>query len=160
MRNVVFDIDGCIADCSHRLHFILREGKKDWPSFDAGIPLDTPIRNMIRLSQVLYNSNYTIMLLTGRNERTRVATADWLHKHGIHYDQLEMRGLNDHRPAGQIKLERLTQLGWAPESVLSVFEDEPKTIRLLREHGYHVCAVDEWEGGYQEVTGGRDDNDE
>ena len=41
---IVCDIDGTIANLSHRLHFIQPEegGKKDWDSFFAGVSDDEP----------------------------------------------------------------------------------------------------------------------
>jgi len=76
----------------------------------------------------------------------------------VPYDMLEMRGLTDNRPASEIKVERLQQYNIKPAHVLSIFEDEPKTVRAFRDLGFHVCDVLEWKDGYAEALekGGRD----
>lgn len=158
MKNVIVDIDGTLADCEHRLHHIL-VGEKDWPAFDAGIPDDTPIENMIEMVRIFDGIDLNIILLTGRNERTRDATIEWLEQHGVPFHMLEMRDYHDHRPAVEIKVERLKELKIHPAHVLSIFEDEPKTVRALRDLGFHVCDVLEWKDGYAESLeqGGRND---
>jgi FMN phosphatase YigB (HAD superfamily) len=154
MQYAIFDIDGTLADCRHRLHHIL-EGEKDWPAFDAGIPDDPAIHNMVYLAQILDEAGITIILLTGRNERTRQATEEWLHKYGICYQTMLMRGYDDFRPASIIKVELLEEYNIEPSEVISIFEDEPKTVKTLRDLGFHVCDVLEWKHDYREVTGGR-----
>lgn len=154
---IIFDIDGTLADCEHRLHHILEEVPKNWPAFDSKIMDDTPIENMLDInSMVAWNPDIDILLLTGRNERVRDKTEEWLDLYYICYDHLEMRGEHDFRPADVIKLERLVKLGYAPEDVITIFEDDPKVTTTLREAGYHVCCVDDrpYEEALQE--GGRE----
>jgi 3-deoxy-D-manno-octulosonate 8-phosphate phosphatase KdsC-like HAD superfamily phosphatase len=155
-KRIIFDIDGVLADCKHRLHHIL-QGKKDWDTFDSLTHLDKPIYNMIKiLWGMTCNPFIEIILLTGRNERVRQATQEWMAVNDVPFDKLYMRSLNDHRPAYQVKADLLVKRNIQPEEVLTIFEDEPKTIKHLREVGYHVCDVGGWEDHYVEVTeGGR-----
>lgn len=159
-RTIVFDIDGVLADCKHRLHHILTP-PKDWETFDSLTHLDTPIYNCIRLLWAISTNPFIdIILLTGRSERVREATEKWLSCQDIPLCKLEMRADGDHRPAAVIKTERLQRLPHcSPSEVVTIFEDHPGTIVALREAGYHVCDVGGWEEGYTEIlhTGGRDD---
>ena len=43
---VICDIDGTIADNSHRQHYL--EGKRDWKSFFEGIENDKPILKILK----------------------------------------------------------------------------------------------------------------
>ena len=42
MKNVIFDIDGTIADCNHRRHHVDGSGPVDWNAFRAETVNDTP----------------------------------------------------------------------------------------------------------------------
>lgn len=160
LLNYIVDIDGVVADCTHRLHHILEESPKNWEAFDSKIMSDKPITNMIWLLNCIMHDPYSfITLLTGRNVRTLDATIDWLEHWAVPFHALEMRGLHDRRPASEMKLERLTELGLSPEDVVTVFEDDPVTVSVLRHAGYHVCALpwDTYEGGCDSrLVGGRE----
>ena len=49
-RNIIFDIDGTLADPKDRLHFL---EKKDWNSFYDACLDDAPIHHVIYLLQEL-----------------------------------------------------------------------------------------------------------
>jgi hypothetical protein len=40
--DVVVDLDGTLADCTHRLHHVRGHGRKNWEAFFAGCHLDMP----------------------------------------------------------------------------------------------------------------------
>ena len=107
--DVIFDIDGTLADASHRLHFIkdMRywtqspsnpEGvpKPDWESFlsDEQVSKDAPIsQTWALLETMLYDQeNFRVIFITGRNESTREMTLDWLTKQNCPF-----RGNSAHR---------------------------------------------------------------
>lgn len=46
IKYVIVDIDGTVADLSHRIHFIEGE-KKDWDSFYNNVEKDKPIQHVI-----------------------------------------------------------------------------------------------------------------
>lgn len=141
----IFDIDGTLADATHRLHHILGKEKKDWDAWDAETDGDTPIVPIVGILQALWDHNYEIMLLTGRNERVRLMTENWLEQHNIWYDHLLMRQPNDHRDDTIIKLEALKDFLKAnpDKKVQTIFEDRRRLVVAFREAGYHVCQVDE-----------------
>ena len=72
----VLDIDGVLADASHRQHFL--DGRpKDWDAFFAAVGDDTVIEaGRARLTELA--TDHRIVLLSGRPERTRVDTQAWL----------------------------------------------------------------------------------
>ena len=62
----IFDIDGTIADCNHRVHHL--NGKtKYWAAFNAAMTDDSPIESTITEVNAL-SHNHAVLLLTGRNE--------------------------------------------------------------------------------------------
>jgi hypothetical protein len=162
-NTIVFDIDGVIANCHARLHHIL-EKPVDWPAFDAETMNDKPIPQIIRLMNlVAINPFVKIILLTGRADRdgVREMTTEWLIQHGAsEYDELIMRTNGDHRPAMEMKLDKLMKRDIWPVDVITIFEDHPCTIKGLRKFGYHVSDVGGWCDNYTEILteGGPDAN--
>ena len=141
---IIWDIDGTLANCDERLPYLLNEVPPNWEAFDSLTLSDTPIEQMVTLNQLLSaNMGINIVLLTSRNDTVREMTEEWLDLHSINYDSLEMRKDGDHRSAAIVKIERLGQLGYAPEDVITIFEDDPHVTTKLREAGYHVCLVDD-----------------
>jgi len=67
--NIIFDIDGTLADCTHRLHFIQGE-TKDWEAFFAAAKYDRAINEMINFCITL-GTVHDIYLVTVRPDRTR-----------------------------------------------------------------------------------------
>jgi len=140
----IFDIDGTLADCTHRLHHIIGD-EKDWDAYDAEGQKDTPIGQIIEICNALYDKGWDIMLLTGRNERVRECTETWLKKYGVMYDVMLMRGLKDRREDTIVKKELLdtflTEQNIYPAQIESIFEDRQRLVDMFRAEGYQVCQV-------------------
>jgi len=135
---VIFDIDGTLADCSHRKHF-LEETPKNWEGFldSKLVILDKPIEPIVRLARQLRNFNYLIAC-TGRNERHRAVTQQWLNRHDLNMCKLLMRANEDFRPDEIVKEEMLRQLqseGYAPWLVI---DDRKRVVDMWRRNGL-VC---------------------
>lgn len=81
-RAFFFDIDGTLADPSHRLHHIQKR-PKDWDSFFAAVADDIPIEHMRDLCRFLQLTivGTKVVFLSGRPERTRFDTQRWLADH-------------------------------------------------------------------------------
>src|ERR1700690_4136024 len=65
----IFDIDGTIADISHRLPLI-QEKPANWGAFFAACSLDEPILDMFALAWSLASTN-EIVLVSGRSDECR-----------------------------------------------------------------------------------------
>jgi len=134
----IFDIDGVLADCTHRLHFIDRP-TPDWESFFSAVDGDTPIHHNLKLMRALSDAGIYIALLTGRNERTRTLTNAWFAeaqcKLGEGYDDLLMRFAGDYRPDYVIKREMLNELRAKGLNVFMAFDDRQIVVDMFTEEG-------------------------
>ena len=142
----IFDIDGTLANADHRLHHILDDPKNpDWDTFFSLTHLDAPILPIILITKVLWRCLETVVLLTGRNERCREETEEWMKRFEVPYDQLIMRPLHDHRPDHIVKLELLDKNFTKEElsNIQTIFEDRKCVTEAFRARGYHVCQVAE-----------------
>ena len=131
----VFDIDGTLADNSHRLHHITAY-KKDWELYNSEIEKDRAISPVIDLLSIL-SFNNTIILLTGRSESTRPATERWLKTHGIEPDCLLMRGDDDFRKDYEMKSDHIDNIESKFE-ILAAFDDSKDVIQMLRLRGIYT----------------------
>jgi FMN phosphatase YigB (HAD superfamily) len=131
----VFDIDGVLADVSHRLHH-LRARPQRWERFFQSAdrdPLLTEGAERLRAALV----DHDVMYLTGRPERTRRLTERWLARHDLPTGPLVMRDDDDHRPARWLKREVLRSLA-ATRDVVSVLDDDPAVVAVLEADGWPV----------------------
>ncbi|MDF3146054.1 MULTISPECIES: hypothetical protein [unclassified Streptomyces] len=118
----VFDLDNTLADTGHRQHFLERT-PRDWDAFFAAAPQDPPLAQGVAL--VLESAKECeVRYLTGRPERCRRDTLDWLAAHGLPEGRLYMRRNDDRRPARRTKLEILRRLAGTREIRVLVDDDE------------------------------------
>ena len=146
MTLVCFDLDGTLADIEHRLGFV-RSKPKNWKAFDAGIPNDAvnlPVASIFRtmtLSEI--EGAYTVILASGRNERSRSDTEEWLVKnHLVGYEKLYMRKADDFRSDDIVKDEIIDEIvadyGKLPDMW---FDDRPRVVKAVRARGIFVFDV-------------------
>lgn len=137
---VIFDIDGTLADCTHRRHLVdLREmpaefmGKKNWPEFKKRAALDPvhePVRKLLLQLQPLNH----IVLCTGRDESQRDHTASWLKNNQIPYSAMFMRAELDYRVDAIVKRELLDRIREIYDPWL-VVDDRDSVVAMWREAG-------------------------
>jgi len=158
---IVFDLDGTLADMTHRAPMIAHRPRMDaaqWDLFFAAAVNDTPIVPMVDLFAMLRPLT-ELQIWTGRPERIRRATEDWLTEHlflnrrwvsksartSSKYNPivpnpwhipLRMRPDADHRPDAELKQEWLAALAAPPTMV---FEDRERVVDMWRRNGV-VCA--------------------
>ncbi|CAN5148492.1 hypothetical protein BH20ACT5_BH20ACT5_08660 [soil metagenome] len=137
---VVFDIDGVVADVTHRLHFLEARPKR-WEDFFAAAAVDPPLAEGLNLVAEL-GGRHDLCWLTGRPERNRALTEAWLAAHDLPTGPLLMRADRDHRPARAAKRDHLRRLRRS-RRIAVVIDDDPAVITMLAEEGIaHLLA--EW----------------
>lgn len=118
----VFDLDNTLADTAHRQHFL--EGRpRNWGAFFAAAPEDAPLAEGVALA-VDSARECEVVYLTGRPERYRPDTLEWLARHGLPEGRVYMRSNADRRPARFTKLEILRRLARDREVRVLVDDDE------------------------------------
>ena len=166
--DVIFDIDGTLANASHRLHFIkdmkfwvpsgiTRNLKPDWDTFlsDEQVAKDTPIPQTWALMERMINRGDRIIFITGRKEASRDMTWRWLTdmscEHRMHcatyldlnYARLYMRRDGDRRSSSEVKRELLHRARDHGFNPTLVFEDRKDDTAMWRSEGLLCCQVAE-----------------
>ena len=137
--NVVFDLDGTLADCGHRMRHIWKE-PKDWPAFFRECSLDPPIPEVIAICRALHAAGHHIQIWSGRSDEVAIATRTWLELKGVPYHQLLLRPAKDHREDHVVKEEwlRNVSIGWRPDLV---FEDRRRVVDMWRRYDIRCIQV-------------------
>ncbi|MFC9914011.1 hypothetical protein [Streptomyces sp. NPDC127197] len=118
----VFDLDNTLADTAHRQRFLERK-PRDWDGFFAAAPEDPPIAEGVTLA-LESARECEVVYLTGRPERCRPDTLEWLAAHGLPEGRVYMRRNDDRRPARYTKLGILRRLARTREIRVLVDDDE------------------------------------
>ena len=144
LDTIVFDLDGTLANITHRLHFV-KNGAKNWDSFFKAIPDDQPIKEMVDLAVTLLKADdKPVAFATGRPERTRKDTVAWLLDNGIDTNfeaRLFMRGDGDKRPDHIVKKIILSDMRKVGLDPVLVFDDRQSVVDMWREEGIRVAQV-------------------
>lgn len=128
----VFDLDGTLADTAHRQRFLERS-PRDWAGFFAAASEDPPLAEGVELA-LSSARECEVVYLTGRPERCRRATVEWLAEHGLPEGRIWMRRNDDRRPARRTKLEILRRLA------------RDRAVRVLVDDDEFVCEEAERAG--------------
>ncbi len=137
----VFDIDGTLSDCGHRVHHLRGDGPKNWDAFYAGMLDDAPIEHAVHLCQRLYPD---VVFLTGRPEEYRDMTRDWIAQyigHGATAHRLFMRSTGDYRDDAIVKLELIASMRSEGYEVIMAFEDRKRVVEAYRANSIPCAQV-------------------
>jgi hypothetical protein len=148
MKNiVVFDVDGVLLNCEHRLQLLLdghHEEHFALASKDKPIPQGIAICKMF-----LNNPDYRVLFVTGRGDTpyhrqiTRYDLEDYM-DYTIHDAQLLMREypeVGEHLHDTVKKPLMIEQAGYSLDDIFMVFEDRNSIVDMWRSRGvttYHT----------------------
>jgi predicted secreted acid phosphatase len=137
---IVFDIDGTVANITHRRHWVATK-PKNWAAFNAGMAQDTVYTDIKYIYDTFAAEGNTIIFCSGRGEENRAVTEAWLRANGFAWSALYMRSARDHRQDSIVKVELLhdIQRDWAWPFIW--FDDRDSVVQSIREQGVRVCQV-------------------
>ena len=146
---IVFDLDGTLADDSHRKHLI--EGDhKDWDAYFAACDGDAPLI-ACQLLVDLVRAGHWIEIWSGRGAgvdlENRLKTMRWLERHcdgitpNVDIKRLRMRGFSDYTPDIELKLGWLNEGRAEGTPPALVFDDRDRVVAMWREQGIPCFQV-------------------
>jgi HAD superfamily, subfamily IIIB (Acid phosphatase) len=104
---ILLDIDHTISNAFWRDRMI---GAQPWDEYHAASKDDKPFRNVVNFINSLSAMGYTIIAVTGRNEKFRTLTLNWFLKHRIDVDDLLMRPDDNFTKNAELKMELIKKL--------------------------------------------------
>ena len=140
----IVDIDGTVADASHRVHHI-KTSPKDWDAFFGAAMHDKPIKALQTLLQDLkFNYAVKFIYVSGRPAKYMRDTLNWLDLHEFPMgSRIYMRPDGDRRDDDIVKAELLQQVradGWEP---ILAFDDRDRVVKMWRSNGVPCLQVAE-----------------
>jgi hypothetical protein len=141
-KSVLFDIDGTLANIEHRRAF-LTKNPPDWKAFNAEMGNDVPNSSVVSLYNALWDANcYDLILVTGRSERSRALTEQWLTWNEIPFSRLLMRADQDFRADHVIKEELLDLLIIEGKEIAFTVDDRQQVVDMWRRRGITCLQCD------------------
>jgi len=144
---VLCDIDGTVADCSHRLHWI-KNKPKNWMAFYAGIPNDQPIQPTIDVVWLIMKKNFyqpRVVFCSGRPAEYHDVTRQWFEKYMPWANKcpLYMRPTKDSRQDYIVKEELLAKIREDGYNPVLAFDDRQQVVDMWRRNGLTCFQVAE-----------------
>ena len=148
---IIFDLDGTLADISHRRHLVEDKKNKNFPLFYKMCVDDKPNRPIIEIFDSLRYSNgdWDIQIWSGRSDEVRKETVDWLDRY-IYGDYriadkalARMRKSCDYTPDHVLKEKWLKEERAKGTRIDMVFDDRDRVVKMWRSHGITCLQVAE-----------------
>lgn len=165
---IIFDLDGTLADCEHRRHFVVKpkqpectcdpqiygydeppcdihdwiDWKPDWKSFYEACDKDPPIQPVIDIwnQQISLGMMDVHQIWSGRCESVRDKTEKWLDKHLLCFNpkNLKMRLIGDSTPDDVLKEQWLDEAINDGKTIDFVFDDSETCCNMWKRRGIFV----------------------
>jgi hypothetical protein len=174
---IIFDLDGTLADCEHRRHFVQKpEGliewhnsttggihytkglskreevkwKPNWKAFYEACDQDLPIEPVIHVFLSLWENGADPHIWSGRCESVRQKTFNWLRIHvpGFNNNLIKMRPIGDSTPDDQLKEKWLDEAIAEGKTIDMVFDDREKVVSMWKRRGIFVFDVSQGKGDF------------
>lgn len=143
MRKIILcDLDGTLADCQHRIHY-LGQTPKNWAAFFAECGNDDPIQHVIDFVNSINRNKYEVWITSGRSDEAFEQTISWLDKHGVMYERLFMRKAGDHTDDGILKPSWITDGTIPRDRVAFALDDRDRVVKAWRDLGIPCFQVAE-----------------
>lgn len=140
---ILVDIDNTLSNAKHREDLIAEHG---WEAYHSASGHDEPIEDTVNLIQALNMAGFTIICLTGRNERYRQLTAAWLLQHNVMMHDIWMRPDDDFRPSAEVKLALAREQFHNDDAsirnnVAFIIDDQEAVLQAFRGIGVNTLHV-------------------
>ena len=95
---IIFDLDGTLAIINKRRDLAMtskqkRHTKFNWDVFfnPENIKLDVPNEPVVKMAQMFAENGFTIVIFSGRTDKTKYSTRSWLTHNRVPFHKLVMR---------------------------------------------------------------------
>ena len=144
-NTVIFDLDGTLANIDVRRKLAAKpNGKLDWDIFfdPSNIKLDVPNEPVVKIAQMFAENGYTIIIFSGRSDRTKYSTRSWLSNNRVPFQKLVMRDSNaSHFVPDDILKKNMLDKHVDIDDVFLVVDDRNKVVKMWRDLGLTVFQV-------------------
>ena len=131
-REIICDIDGTVAEISHRLKF-MRGEEKDWDKAFSLIHKDGVRWEVVaQVKEASKELDASVVFVSARQERERAVTESWLAQLGLNWFTLVMRPTGDFRDDVAVKRGILNKY-FEKDRIVKVFDDRLRVLSMWEE---------------------------
>lgn len=142
IKAIIIDIDGTLANNSHRTHFIdssqEASGMKNWKAYNEAMHKDTVNEWCRSLVCGMYSQGCAIIYMTGRHKAFSVQTLSLIEDNNLPIEELFMRPDGDNRDDSIVKLEIYEKLIKPNYEIVLCIDDRQRVVDMWRSVGL-VC---------------------
>ena len=137
-KAVIFDLDGTLADTEdpNAHHKENHEGFRRHALGADAIP------KMVDKVRKAKDKGRDVVILTARSAHYRKDTKTWLNEHGVPYDALFMRPVDDDRKDKVVKKSLLKEEILPNFKVKKAYDDKKKNVKMFKREGIDAKQVD------------------
>lgn len=142
----IFDLDGTLALCDHRRHFVENRANR-WDEFYAACVDDVPNDPVIGVMRALQLCNAEIYIFSGRSDAVFDETTKWLDKYVAKVEfgnfwNLTMRKSGDYTPDDVLKKKWYDELPqFDKDRLVATFDDRDRIVKMWRDLGITCFQV-------------------
>ncbi len=157
----IFDLDGTLANLTHRLHHVQRPSlkcydcggknrkacpvcfdldigwKANWDAFHTACANDTPIPQTIGLLSTLHEADNEIWIWSGRSDMVREQTVNWIDNHILQAGWMPFRYKLEMRKAGDFTADDTLKESW----LHSLFPEDRARLVMTFDDRNRVVAM-------------------
>lgn len=142
---ICVDVDGTLADNSHRQGF-LRNGKKNWKAYNEMMAEDGVHHDVVELVKMYHHAGYKVIIVTARegSDKLKSVTLEWLKVKAnvLQYaEKVMFRDDKDYRDDSVVKKEILDVLRSEGYDVKVAIDDRDRVCAMWRENGIRCLQV-------------------
>lgn len=150
-KAIIVDIDGTLASCEHRRHFVTGK-KKDWKNFNFNMVYDRVVPEVRDIVWDAWDDGISVLFVSGRSSNDRDVTSLWLFDNVfdpfwnanrakvIDYSLLMRRSM-DYRADDVVKREIYHKKIQSHYDVEFVVDDREQVIKMWEREGLFVLRV-------------------
>lgn len=148
---ILVDVDGTLSDNEHRQHWLDKEKHSGltederWDVFFASCFLDKLKLSTAAVVNAMFKEGFRPVIFTGRPERYKEMTREWLNYHQVPFVAIYTRKDDDRRPDHEVKEGMLTQLyldlGVTKHDIALVLDDRDSVVAMWRRIGLTCFQV-------------------
>lgn len=141
---ILFDLDGTIADITHRLKYV-QTPIPDWERFFKECVNDVPNEWAWALALAMAGMGKKIVVVSARSQVVLSETQEWFAKHwkDIPHELNLIRPDKDYTPDDKLKLAWLNASG-IKDRILFVVDDRQRVVDMWRANGLTCLQCNSW----------------
>ena len=136
-KAVIFDLDGTLANTEDPN----AQHKEDHQDFRNRARSATTFPEIVGKVHEAKEKGMDVVILTARSAHYRKDTKEWLNEHGIPYDALLMRPIDDDRKDKKVKKSLLKEEVLPNFEVKKAYDDKKKNVKMFRKEGIKAKQV-------------------